>query len=195
MNKRKLGSFAVCAMLFALGSSAEAQQPTKVPAIGYLTGSSPSSEAQRFEGFRQGLRDLGYIEGKNILLEFRYAEGNRDRIPSLLAELVQHKVDVLVSVNLEALRAAKQSTKTTPIVMVTTVDPVASGLVDSLAHPGGNITGITRLTRELGGKRLELLKEAVPRISRVGVLWDPDDPAPAIGFKEYEAAARALKIQ
>ena len=122
------------------------------------------------EGFRQGLRDLGYIEGKNILVEYRYIEGKSDRIPSLVAELVQLKVDVLVLGPLPAIRAAKQATKTIPIVMVTTQDPVAAGFVDSLARPGGNITGLTRLQRELSGKRLELLKEAVPGISRVGAL-------------------------
>jgi putative ABC transport system substrate-binding protein len=195
MTKAAVPSILVAVVLLALGVIAEAQQTEKVPRIGYLAGSSPSFEAHRVEGFRQGLRDLGYIEGKNILVEYRYAEGRLDRIPGLVAEFVQLKVDVLVSGNFEAIRAAKQATKTIPVVMVTTVDPVATGLVDSLAHPGGNITGLTRLTRELSGKRLELLKEAVPRISRVGVLWDPDDPGPAIGFKEYEAAARALKIQ
>jgi putative tryptophan/tyrosine transport system substrate-binding protein len=137
--------------------------------------------------------DLGYIEGKNILVEYRF-ESNPERFPSHVAELLQLKVDVLASGNLAAIRAAKQTTKTIPIVMVTTVDPVAYGLVDSLARPGGNITGLTRLTRELGGKRLELLKEVVPRMSRVGVLWDADDPGAVNGFKEYETAARALKI-
>ena len=173
---------------------AEAQQPKKVPKIGYLTGASPSFEAHRIEGFRQGLRDLSYIEGENILVEYRYAEGDLDRIPGLVGELVQLKVDVLVSGNFQAIRTAKQASKTIPIVMVTTVDPVATGLVDSLARPGGNITGLTKLTRELSGKRLELLKEAVPGITRVGVIGDADEESVAIGFKEYEAAARALKI-
>jgi len=173
---------------------AEAQQPKKVPRIGYLTGASPSFEAHRLEGFRQGLRDLSYIEGKNILVEYRYAEGNLDRIPGLVAELVQLKIDALVTGNFQAIRTAKQATKTIPIVMVTAVDPVATGLVDSLARPGGNITGLTRLTRELSGKRLELLKEAVSGITRVGVLGDADEESVAIGFKEYEAAARALNI-
>ena len=168
-------SFALCAMLPALCASAEAQQPKKVPRIGYLSPSGdPSTPRPPVEAFRQGLRELGYIEGKNILVEYRYAEGKQDRIPSLVAELVQLKVDVLVVTSLPAIRAAKQATKTIPIVMVTTVDPVATGLVVSLARPGGNITGLTRLTRELSGKRLELLKEAVPRISHVGVLWDAE---------------------
>jgi ABC-type uncharacterized transport system substrate-binding protein len=180
----------------ALASGAQAQQPTKVPRIGYLdTSGDPSAPSGRLEAFRQGLRDLGYIEGKNILVEPRYAEGQLDRFPSLVAELVQLKVDVLIVSALPAIRAAKQATKTIPIVMVTTVDPVATGLIDSLARPGGNITGLTQLGRELSGKRLELLKEAVPRISRVGVLWDENAPGPKIGFKEYEGAARALKIR
>ena len=139
------------------------------------------------------MRDLGYVEGKNILIEYRYVEGKADRIPSLVAELVQLKVDVLVAASPPAIRAAKQATKTIPIVMVTTQDPVATGLVDSLARPGGNITGLTRLTRDLSGKRLELLKEVVPAISRVGVLWDAEQSRTST-FKEYEAAARALKI-
>jgi putative tryptophan/tyrosine transport system substrate-binding protein len=158
MNKRKLGSFALCAMLFALCQSAEAQQPKKVPRIGYLsrTGDSKNPGPQ-VEGFRQALRDLGYIEGKNILVEYRYIAGKTDSIPSLVAELVQLKVDVLVLGPMPAIRAAKQATKTIPIVMVTTQDPVAAGFVDSLARPGGNITGLTSLQRELSGKRLELL--------------------------------------
>ena len=140
--------------------------------------------------FRRGLRDLGYIEGKNILVEDRYAAGKADRIPNLVAELVQMKVDVLVSPVVAAIRAAKESTKTIPIVMVIADDPVATGLVDSLARPGGNITGLTRLTQELNGKRLELLKEVVPTATRVGVL----SVAGFTIFREYEAAARVLKI-
>jgi putative ABC transport system substrate-binding protein len=183
-------------MLFALCSVAQAQQPKKVPRIGVVWGiSEPKTPVPVVEAFRQGLRDLGYIEGKNILVEHRYAEGNLDRIPNLVAELVQLKVDVLVSPALPAIRAAKQATKTIPIVMLSNVDPVATGIVDSLARPGGNITGLARFTTELSGKRLELLKEMVPGISRVGVLWEAVDPAAATGFKEYEAAARALKIQ
>ena len=178
------------AILIAIGAgmlapwAARAQQPARIPRIGILSPSGdPSAPGPQVEGFRQGLRDLGYIEGK------------LDRVPSLVAELVQLKVDVLVVGSLVAIRAAKDATKTIPIVMMIVDDPVALGIVDSLARPGGNITGFTRLTRELSGKRLELLKEAVPGISRVGVLWDADAPGPAIAFKEYEAAARALKIQ
>ncbi len=186
----------LCASLWTLCSSADAQQAKKAPRIGFLAVSGdPNSPGPWVEAFRQGLRDVGYVEGKTILVDYRYIEGKLDRIPSLVAELVQLKVDVLVLVALPSIRAAKQATKTIPIVMVATVDPVATGIVDSLAHPGGNITGLTRLTRELSGKRLELLKEVVPEISRVGVLWETDDPAAAIAFKEYEVAARGLKIQ
>jgi putative tryptophan/tyrosine transport system substrate-binding protein len=182
-------------MLLALSFPAEAQQPKKVPRMGLLFGASPSSTTDRTEAFRQGLRDLGYIEGKNILIEYRYGEGKLDRVPSLLAELVQLKVDVLVAPFQEGILAAKQATKTIPIVMMTAQDPVATGIIDSFARPGGNITGLTRLTRELSGKRLELLKEAVPGISRVGILWNADSVGASVGFKEYETAARALEIQ
>ena len=181
-------------MLLAVAAGAEAQQPTKVPRIGYLSGAGdPSNPGPNVEAFRRGLQELGYIEGKNILVEYRYIEGKRDRVPSLVAELVQLKVDVLVSPNLPSIRAAKQATKTIPIVMVINWDPVAEGLIDSLARPDGNITGLSRLTRDLSGKRLELLKEVVPGISRVGILDDADAQLKA--FKDYQAAGRALKIQ
>ena len=194
MKKAGVLSTLFVVILLAVGVTADAQQPKKVPRIGYLsrTGDSKNPGPQ-VEGFRQGLRDLGYIEEKNILVEYRYTEGKADSIPTLVAELVQLKVDVLVLGPLPAIRASKQATKAIPIVMVTTQDPVAAGFVDSLARPGGNITGLTTLQRELSGKRLELLKEAVPGILRVGALMragqTPDD------FKWYEAPARALKIQ
>src|SRR5919108_602798 len=151
------------------GPVAQAQQPNKIPRIGYL---SANREGISIEAFRRGLRDLGYTEGRNILVEYRYSEGKDERIPSLVAELVQLRVDVLVSPLPSVIHAAKQATKTIPIIMMITGDPVAAGLVDSLARPGGNITGLTRLSRELSGKRLELLKEALPGMSHVGVLWD-----------------------
>jgi putative tryptophan/tyrosine transport system substrate-binding protein len=195
MRKAGILSILFVAVLLAIAIMAEAQQPAKVPRIGYVSGSGdPKAPGSLVEGFRQGLRDLGYIEGKNILVEYRYAEGKLDRVPGLVTELVQLKVDVLVSGNFAAARAAKQATKTIPTVIITAQDPVAAGLVDSLARPGGNITGLTRLTRELSGKRLELLKEVIPGISRVGVIWDTNAPGPVIAVKEYEAAARALKI-
>ena len=188
--KRKITVLTLCAMLFTLCFTVEAQQPGKVHRIGYLTRAGSPHAAPAFV---QGLRDLGYIEGKNILVEYRYQEGKPDRRDNLVTELVQLKVDVLVLGSLPAIRAAKQATKTIPIVMVTTQDPVATGLVDSLARPGGNITGLTRLTRELSGKRLELLKEVVPGISRVGALMSTGQSRD--DFKWYEAQARALKIQ
>jgi putative ABC transport system substrate-binding protein len=175
---------------------AEAQQAKKVPRIGFMSATGdPQTPGAQLAAFRQGLRNLGYIEGKSILVEYRYAEGNQDRIPGLVAELVQLNVEVLVVGAQASIRAAKQATKTIPIVMVSSVDPVTAGLVNSLARPGGNITGLARLTRELSGKRLELLKEVAPGIKRVGVLRVMDDPASDIAFKEYETAAGALNIQ
>ena len=188
---KKVACLALATMLFALSLNAQAQQPAKVWRIGYVTsGGAPSS----IEPLRQRLRDLGYIEGKNIVIEFRSAEARTDRIPGLVAELVQLKVDVFVLPGLTAIRAAKQATKTIPIVMVANFDPVETGIVDSLARPGGNITGLSTLQRELSGKRLELLKEAVPKMSRVGVLWDQSTPGPVMSSKEYETVARAFKI-
>jgi putative ABC transport system substrate-binding protein len=145
--------------------------------------------------FRQGLRDLGYVDGKNIVFEVRYAEGKRDRIPGLVAELVQLKVDLIATANLTAIRAAKEATQSIPIVMVTNADPVATKLIESLARPGGNITGLTNLNRDLSAKRLELFQEILPNLSRVAILWDSTNEGSAIGFKEYEAAAQPMKIQ
>jgi putative ABC transport system substrate-binding protein len=195
--KKNVGLSLFVVLLFTHGQFAAAQQPKKIPRIGFVTSiGDPNTPGPQVEAFRQGLRDLGYIEGKNILVEYRYTEGKGDRNPSLVAELVQLKVDVLVVPGPGAIRAAKQATKTIPIVIVSQEDPVAAGYIDSLARPGGNITGLTRLTRELSGKRLELLKDVVPKISRVGVLWDTNSQilSPTV-FKDYEAAARALKIQ
>ena len=194
--RRKITRLVLCALLFAHSYQAQAQEPTKVPRIAYLTGSSPPTIATpdlNADAFQQGLRDLGYIEGKNIQVEYRYLEGKEDRNPTLLAELLQLKVDVIVVISMPSIRAAKQATKTIPIVMVTNFDPVATGLVDSLANPGGNLTGVTRFTRELSGKRLEVLKEIVPKVSRVGVL-EAASAGPTPYFKDYELAARALKI-
>jgi ABC-type uncharacterized transport system substrate-binding protein len=188
---KKVICLALSAILLALVLPTQAQQPKKIPRIGYLSGIG--SEAPTVEAFRRGLRDLGYIEGKNILFEYRDTGVTQDRIPGLVAELVQLKVDVLVVSTGPTIRAAKQATQTIPIVMVTTEDPVATGLIDTLARPGGNVTGLTLLTRDLSGKRLELLKEVIPTISRVGYLL-PDSPDVRIRFKEYEAAGRNLKI-
>jgi putative ABC transport system substrate-binding protein len=158
---------ALSAMLFALCLPAQAQQPKKVPRIGYLSPVDPASESTRSEAIRQALRGLGYIEGQNIAIEYRYAEGKLDRYPELAAELLRLKVDVIVAAGGDPMiQAAKNATKMIPIVMVGVgLDPVEAGLVESLARPGGNVTGITNLTIELGGKRLELLKEAVPKLA------------------------------
>src|SRR5215472_3122440 len=177
--------FVLNAFLFALCFSAEAQQPKKVPRIGFMIGTSPSIIPDRIEGFRQGLRELGYVEGKNIVIEYRVAEGKVERLPDLLAELVRLKVDVIVTggyIN----RAAKQATATIPIVMALDVDPVANGLVASLARPGGNITGLSARVPELSGKQLELLKEVVPRLSRVAVLAMSTEPGNIHVVREVE---------
>jgi putative ABC transport system substrate-binding protein len=189
---RKIGLLrALTALLFALCAPVWAQQPKKIPRIGFLVQTGP--DAPNIEPFRKGLRDLGYIEGNNIQIEYRYTK-TPDDMPGLVKELMQTKVDVFVSGASPAVRAAKQATSTVPIVMVIQQDPVMLKLVDSLARPNGNVTGLTLLTRDLSGKRLELLKEAVPRISRVGVLWvKPSNPG-RTAFEEYETAARALKI-
>ena len=185
------------AAIFLGFNLADAQQPTKVPRIGYLTGTQEPTrdtpDANR-DAFRQGLRESGYLEGKNIDLVYRYSAGSADRAASLVAELLQLKVDVIVSPVPSGILAAKQATKTIPIVMITNQDPVATGIIDSLARPGGNITGLTRLTRELAGKRLELLKEIFPTMSTIGVLFDADSTVAKIAFREYEDPARALKI-
>ena len=197
MNKRKLGSFALSAMLLALCISAEAQQPAKVPRIGYLSITDAATDSARVGGIRLALRELGYIEGQNIAIEYRYAEGKVDRAPELAAELVRLKVDIIVVASGDQwIRAAKNATKTIPIVMTGQgTDPVRAGLVESLARPGGNVTGLTVLNRELGGKRLELLKEAVPKLARVAVLYDPASPPSLHEVKELlPADARALKL-
>ena len=189
---RRLATF-----FLTTASLAHAQQPKKIPRIGYLASGNPTSESVRSEGIRLALRERGYIEGQNIATEYRYAEGKRDRLPELAAELVRLKVDIILVAGGEAwIQAAKNATKTIPIVMTGVGgDPVEEGLVDSLAHPGGNVTGITNLTKELGGKRLELLKEAVPRVARVAVLYVPSNPSSVRELKEdLPPAARVLKL-
>jgi len=180
--------------LAAAPLAAAAQQPRKVPRIGYLGNSSPALERDRVEALRQGLRDLGYAEGQNILIEFRWAEGKYERLPEFAAELFRLKVDVILTAGTPGTLAAKQATQTTPIVMVSG-DAVGTGLARSLARPGGNITGLTRMTRELYGKRLELLKEIVPRVSRVAVLLNPANPISALGWNEALAGAEALRLK
>ncbi|MDP2605215.1 MAG: ABC transporter substrate-binding protein [Deltaproteobacteria bacterium] len=186
---------ALSAMLFALCFPAQAQQRTKVPRIGNLHGASPSAASARIEAFRQGLRELQYVEGKNIVIEYRYAEGKLDRLPALAAELVRLKVDIIVTAGPLPTRAAKEATTTIPIVMTNDPDPVGTGFVASLARPGGNITGLSTLAPELSGKRLELLKETVPRLSRVAVFGTSTRPEHAQGLRKVELAAGALKVK
>jgi putative ABC transport system substrate-binding protein len=168
------------------------QQPTKIPRIGYLGATSLSANAARIAAFRQGLQKLGYVEGKNILIEYRFAEGKLDRLPSLANELVNLKVDVIVSGGPAVTRAAKEATSTIPIIMAFDDDPVGSGFIVSLARPGGNITGLSTHYPEISGKQLELLKEIAPRLSRVAVLGASTQPGNPQALREVEVAARAF---
>jgi putative ABC transport system substrate-binding protein len=193
--KKKITVLTLCGTLFALCLPAEAQQPTKIPRIGFLAGTKPAPVAARVAAFRQGLRELGYVEGKNIIVEYRYAEGKADRERELAAELAHLKVDVIVSAGPTVTRALKEATSTIPIVMGQDGNPVASGLVASLARPGGNITGLSNLSPELSGKRLELLKEIVPNLSLVTVIGSSNEPDNPQILKEMELAAGALKVK
>jgi len=192
--ERKIVIWLLATVLLTTLSPAEAQQPKKIPRIGYLSATSPSAEPARTDAFRQGLRELGYIEGQNIVIEWRSAEGKLDRLPDLADELVRLKVDVIFVRSTAAVQTAKNATTTVPIVSVSG-DPVGLGLVTSLARPGGNITGLANLTPELAGKRLELLKEVIPQVSRVAVLWYPDTPSAAFRVRETEAASPSLGIK
>jgi putative ABC transport system substrate-binding protein len=197
MKKTSVPSVIVTVVLLAVGVIAEAQQPKKVARIGYLSAAAPARESPRVEAVRLALRELGYIEGQNIAFEYRYQEEKSDRAPELAAELVRLKVDVIVVAGgTEPVRAVKNATKTIPIVMTGGgIDPVEAGLVESLARPGGNVTGITALNRELGGKRLELLKEAVPKIARVAVIYEEANRPSVLEVKEVlPVAARALGL-
>jgi putative tryptophan/tyrosine transport system substrate-binding protein len=180
-------------LLFAV--SVEAQQAGKVPRIGYVSVRGASSQAPVLVGFRQGLRELGYVEGKNIIIEYKFAEGKRDLVASMVSELVHLKVDVIVSGGAGPTRAAKQATSTIPIVFAQDLDPVGNGFVASLARPGGNITGLSTLQVELAGKRLELLKEVVPKLSRVAVIGSSTSADNARQLKETETAAAALGLK
>ncbi|TMA85535.1 MAG: ABC transporter substrate-binding protein [Deltaproteobacteria bacterium] len=193
--KKKITVLTLCATLFALCLPAEAQQPTKIPRVGYLAANSLSDISARIEAFRQGLRELGYVEGKNIVLEWRSSEGKFDRLPALAAELVRLKVDMIVTPGAPATRAAKAATITIPIIMSQDPDPVGNGFVASLARPGGNITGLSSLTADLSGKRLELLKEILPKLSRAAVFGTSTSPGNAQALKETELAAGALGVK
>ena len=173
----------------------EAQQPAKIQRIGYLTANSSSVELPRIETFRQGLRAFGYIEGQNIAIDYRFTDGKFERLPDVAAELVRLKVDVLVANTTNAALAAKHATSTIPIFFMGVSDPIEAGLVESLARPGGSITGLTNIAPVLSGKRLELLKETVPKLSRVAVLWDPQNPGSTPQWKESELAGKELGLR
>jgi putative tryptophan/tyrosine transport system substrate-binding protein len=197
LEQKKIFCSTLGALLFALCLSAQAQQPTKIPRIGFLITSSPSVIAPRMDAFQQGLRDLGYVEGKNIVIERRHAEGKLDRLPALAAELVRLNVDAIVTSGPTATGPAKGATSTIPIVMTFDDDPVGSGFVASLARPGGNVTGLSTLAPEISGKQLELLKEIVPRLGRVAVIGTSIRQGTEQALKEIEiaAAAFAMKVQ
>jgi putative ABC transport system substrate-binding protein len=182
-------------VLLSIAPLVEAQQPTKIPRIGYLSAASPSTNPARRETFRQGLRELGYVEGKNIVIEWRSAEGKLDRLPALAAELVRLKVDVIVTSASRETRAVKEATNTIPIVMTNEGDPVGTGFVASLSRPGGNITGLSTFAPELSGKRLELLKEIVPKLSRLAVVGSSTSPGNAHTLREVELAAGAFGVK
>jgi putative ABC transport system substrate-binding protein len=185
----------VCLLLTGfLLTDAEAQQPAKVSRIGYLSAGFSSPKPARTEAFRQGLRDLGYVEGQNIFIEYRYAEGKLGRLPGLAAELLRLNVDLIFAYSTPAVRVLKEAKAIIPVVTVS-ADPVRNGFVASLARPGGNITGLANLTPELAGKRLELLKQVVPQISRVAVIWNSNDPGSELRMRDTETAARSWRIK
>ncbi len=192
MKRRKFLTLLGAATAWPL--AARAQQTGKMSRVGYLGSSSPSLEPHYIEAFRQKLRDLGHVDGENIVIEYRWAEGQDDRLPNLATELVRLMPDIIVTTGTPSTLAAMQATKTIPIVMASAGDPVGAGLVASLARPGGNVTGFTILGPELEGKRLELLKQAVPELSRVAVLWNPSNPAIVSYFETIKNAGRALRI-
>jgi putative ABC transport system substrate-binding protein len=182
-------------MFFALCIPVEAQQPKKIPRIGHLAAATSSSEQPRIDAFRQSLRALGYVEGQNISIEYRFTDGKLERLPAAAGELARLKVDVLVAVSTNGALAVKNATSSIPIVFIGVSGPVEAGLVESLARPGGNITGLTNIASVLSGKRLEVLKETLPKLSRVAVLWDPQNAGSRLQWKESETAARELNLQ
>src|SRR5258706_5802925 len=180
----------------AAGVIAQAQQPKKVPRVAYIDAAgTPNAPEESFKVLEAGLRELGFVDGQNILIERRYAEGRLDRMPALVNELLQQNPDVFVAFNNVVIRELQKATKEIPIVISSSIDPVAAGYVKSLAHPGGNLTGVATQMRELSAKRIELLKEIIPKFSRLAILWDIDGPGPKVAVKEYEAAATAFKVR
>ena len=192
---RKTFWFPLCALLLAASVRVQAQQPKKIPRVGYLAAVSAAADAPRLDAFRQGLRDLGYVEGQNIFIDYRHESRGFEPLPGLAAELVRLKIDVLVAVTTNAALAAKKTTGTIPIVFMGVTDPIAAGLVATLARPGGNSTGITNIAATLTGKRLELLKETIPKVRRVAVLWDPQAPGSTPQWNESQLPARELGLE
>jgi putative ABC transport system substrate-binding protein len=193
-GRKNVFVFTLCAMLFALCGSAESEQRVKVPRVGLLLQGTSTSLMTRLEGFQQGLRERGYVESKNIALEQRFDEDREERLSALAAELVRLRVDIIVAAATPAVMAAKQATTDIPIIFVHSADPVALGLVASRARPGGNVTGLSSASPDYSGKQLELLKEAVPKLSRIAILWNAANPGTAIAFREMQDAARVLKL-
>lgn len=186
---------ALASGLFLSSAWAQAQPGSKISSVGFIQSSrAPGDTSVQYDAFIAGLRDLGYVEGKDIHIESRYAEGRLDRMPALVDDLIRQKVDVILAPNNVVIRAARKATKNIPIVMVTTVDPVTAGYIKSFARPGENITGLANLSRDLSAKRIELLKEVLPKLSRLAVMWDADGPGPTIAVKEYQEAARGFKL-
>ena len=194
-NRRRLLVATAAWPALAWAGAVGAQAPAKARRIGILTSFSPSDTALWHQAFRFGLRDRGWVEGKNISIEYRYAEGKSDRLPDLAADLVRRKVDVIVASVTTDARAAQKATRAIPIVVAAATDPVATGLVESLARPGGNITGLSQMAPQLAGKRLELLKEIVPKLSRVAVLWNSQGPASTLHWKEIQLPAQQLGVE
>jgi len=194
-NRKWLGLSIIAFVLVVAGAVAQAQQPTKIPRIGYLIATSPSVISARIDAFRQGLRDVGYVEGKSIVIDYRWAERKLDRLPALAAELVRLNVDVIVTAGPADTRGAKEATSTIPIVMSWDNDPIGNGFADSLARPGGNITGLSTLAPELSGKQMELLKEILPRLSRVAVLGTSTQPGNAQALREVKLVGGAFQVE
>jgi putative tryptophan/tyrosine transport system substrate-binding protein len=194
MGRKALLGFLCALLFFAASARVQAQQSKKIPRVGYLAAVSAAADAPRLEAFRQELRDLGYIEGQNILIDYRHESHGFEPLPGLAAELIGLKIDVLVAVTTNAALAAKKTTATIPIVFMGVTDPIGAGLANSLARPGGNSTGITNMAATLTGKRLELLKEAFPKVRRVAVLWDPQAPGSTPQWNESQLPARELGL-
>ena len=192
--KKIITALTLWAALFAFWFPVRAQQPKKIPRIGYFAAQASSAELPRIDAFRQGLRALGYVEGQNIVIDYRFTDGKLERLPEVAAELVRLKVDVLIAISTNAAVAAKRATSTIPILFMGVSGPIEAGLVGSLARPGGNITGLTNIASVLSGKRLEFLKEILPKLSRVAVLWDPHNPGSSLQWKESEIAAKELSL-